>query len=86
MSRFIRDVASGKTAVVEKTDRKRGKAIVEDGSRTTARTAGLLGGILSFAVSDGVIAFNPANGGKLPANKRRQRRLNEDELVSWAKP
>lgn len=46
INRFIRDVANGKTAVVEKTERKRGKAIVEGGAGTTSRTAGLLGGIL----------------------------------------
>src|SRR5690606_32997046 len=38
VARFIRDVASGKTAVVEKTERKRGKAIVEGGTGTAART------------------------------------------------
>jgi integrase len=80
VSKFIRDVASGKTAVVEKTARKRGKAIVEGGTGTAARTAGLLGGILSFAVSEGVIQFNPATGVKRPADKRRQRRLTADEF------
>lgn len=85
VSRFIRDVASGKTAVIEKTERKRGKAIVEGGIGTAARTAGLLGGILSFAVSDGVIAFNPATGVKRPADKRRQRRLTFDEFRKLGK-
>ncbi|MEP9372559.1 tyrosine-type recombinase/integrase [Mesorhizobium sp. KR1-2] len=85
MSRFIRDVASGKTAVVEKTERKRGKAIVEGGTGTAARTAGLLGGILSFAVSEGVIPFNPAAGVKRPADNRRQRRLTADEYKALGK-
>jgi len=79
VSRFIRDVASGKTATDVKTDRKRGRAIVEGGTGTATRTAGLLGGILSFAVSEGVIPFNPATGVKRPADKRRQRRLTADE-------
>ncbi|ESR25177.1 tyrosine-type recombinase/integrase [Lutibaculum baratangense] len=85
VARFIRDVASGKTAVVEKTDRKRGKAIVEGGTGTAARTAGLLGGILSFAVSEGVIPFNPATGVKRPADNRRQRRLTADEYKALGK-
>lgn len=72
--RFIRDVTAGRTAVVEKTG-LRGKAVVEGGAGTAARTAGLLGGILSFAVSEGVIAINPAQGVKRPADKRRQRRM-----------
>ena len=38
--RFIRDVIAGKTAVVEKTDRLRGKAIVTGGRGTAARTSG----------------------------------------------
>jgi len=85
VSRFIRDVASGKTATVEKTERKRGKAIVEGGTGTAARTAGLLGGILSFAVSEGVIPFNPATGVKRPADKRRQRRLTAAEFRELGK-
>jgi integrase len=79
VNRFIRDVAAGKTAVVEKTAKARGKAIVEGGAGTAARTAGLLGGILSFAVSEGVIPFNPAQGVKRPADNRRQRRLSAAE-------
>lgn len=79
VNRFIRDVASGKTAVVEKT-KPRGKAVVEGGTGTAARTTGLLGGILSFAVSEGIIPRNPAAGIKRPAGTRRQRRLTADEF------
>lgn len=85
INRFIRDVASGKTAVVEKTANKRGKAIVEGGTGAAARTVGLLGGILSFAVSEGVIPFNPATGVKRPADNRRQRRLTADEYRQLGK-
>lgn len=78
VNRFVRDVTAGKTAVVEKTG-LRGKAVVEGGAGTAARTAGLLGGILSYAVSEGVIAANPAQGVKRPADKRRQRRVTADD-------
>lgn len=85
INRFIRDVAGGKTAAVEKTQKKRGKAIVEGGKGTAARTAGLLGGILSFAVSEGVISANPAHGVKRPADNHRTRRLSADEYLQLGK-
>ena len=80
INRFIRDVASGKTAIVEKTGKLRGKAVVDGGTGTATRTTGLLGGILSFAVSEGIIATNPARGVRRPADGRRKRRLTIDEL------
>jgi hypothetical protein len=64
IARFIRDVTAGKTAVVEKSEKLRGLAIVEGGAGTASRTAGLLGGILSYAVSEGIIAHNPTQGVK----------------------
>lgn len=79
ISRFIRDVTAGKTATDEKTGRKRGRAIVEGGAGTAARTTGLLGGIMSFAVSEGIIETNPVRGVKRPADNRRQRRLTAEE-------
>jgi integrase len=79
VARFIRDVTAGKTAVNVKTERKRGRAIVEGGAGTASRTAGLLGGILSFAVSEGVLQVNPARGVKRPADRKRERRLNPAE-------
>jgi integrase len=85
INKFIRDVTAGKTAVVEKTGRKRGKAIVEGGAGTAARTAGLLGGILSYAVSEGTIPFNPAQGVKRPADGRRAKRLDHKEFRQLGK-
>ena len=81
VNRFLRDVASGKTATVEKTKKLRGKSIVRGGSGTASRTTGLLGGILSYAVSEGVIDVNPVDGIKKPADKRRQRRLTPAEYA-----
>ena len=79
INRFLRDVAGGKTAKVEKTSKLRGKSVVRGGNGTATRTTGLLGGILTYAVSDGIIDSNPVEGVKKPADKRRQRRLSPDE-------
>jgi len=78
INRFMRDVSNGKTAVDVKT-KKRGRAIVEGGKGTAARTVGLLGGILSFAVTEGVIATNPVRGVKRPADERREIRLSAEQ-------
>lgn len=85
VNRFIRDVTLGKTAVIEKTNKKRGKAVVQGGAGTAARTAGLLGGILSFAISEGVRPDNPVRGAKRQADKVRKRRLTAEEYKSLGK-
>jgi integrase len=74
--RFMRDVTSGKTAADVRT-KPRGRAIVEGGKGTAARTVGLLGGILSFAVSEGIVPFNPVRGIRRPADGRRRVRLSD---------
>src|SRR5262249_33678917 len=79
VARFIRDVTVGKTAKVEKTEKRRGKAIVKGGRGIATRTAGLLGGILSFAVSEGVITTNPATGVRKPAYRSRNARLSPED-------
>ena len=76
--RFMRDVAAGKTANDIKTG-FRGRAIVEGGAGTASRTVGLLGGILSFAVSEGLIVSNPVRGVRRPADNRREIRLTADQ-------
>lgn len=81
VQRFVHDVQDGKTADVVKTG-LRGKAVVEGGSGAATRTAGLLGGILSYAVSERVITTNPAIGVKRPAGKKRTRRLSPDEYTA----
>ena len=77
--RFMRDVASGKTAVDIRTG-SRGRAIVTGGKGTAARTVGLLGGMLSFAVSEGITERNVARGVKRPADERRIVRLSPEDF------
>jgi integrase len=79
ISKFVGDVASGKSATIEKTSKKRGKSIVKGGLGTAARTVGLLGGILTYAVDQGLIDKNPARGIRKPADGVRTRRLSDDE-------
>jgi integrase len=78
ITRFIRDVLSGKTKIDIKT-KKHGRAIVRGGAGTAARAAGLLGGILTYAVEHGIIEKNPMQGVRKPADRVKNRRLSEDE-------
>jgi integrase len=78
VNRFMRDVIAGKTAADIKTG-FRGRAIVEGGAGTAARTVGLLGGIFSYAVSEGLRTDNPVRGVKRPSDQRRDRRLSPED-------
>jgi integrase len=79
ISKFMEDVAGGKSAIIEKTKKMRGKSIVRGGLGTAARTVGLLGGILTYAVGQGMVETNPAHGIRKPADRVKKRRLSDDE-------
>lgn len=74
--RFQQSVISGKTATDIKT-RKRGRAIVTGGKGAAARTMGLLGGILTYAVNEGYRPDNPARGIIRPKGETREWRLDD---------
>lgn len=78
VQRFVRDVQAGRTAKRYKT-KARGMVLVEGGAGAAARTAGLLGGIMSYAIGEGVIALNPVRGVKRPADRKKDRRLSPEE-------
>lgn len=78
VTRFMRDVGSGKTKANQKT-RKHGRAIVRGGIGTGTRTVGLLGAIFTYARENGIIESNPAHGVRKAADQKRSRRLSEDE-------
>ena len=79
VNRVLKDVIGGKTAVIVKTQKLRGKAIVRGGVGTATRTIGLLGGILTYAIDAGIIDANPAHGIRKPKDNVRLRRLTESE-------
>jgi integrase len=68
---FMRDVIAGKTKADVKT-KPRGRAIVKGGRGTAARTMGLLGAILNYAVVElEVRPDNPARGITRPKDNKR---------------
>ena len=79
MNNLMKDIIAGKTRVIVKTDKLRGKAIVRGGAGTAIRTMGLLGGVFSYAVEAGIIEHNPTHGLRKPKYKVRDRRLSESE-------
>lgn len=81
IKKFLRDVATGKTARDEKT-KLRGRAIVKGGKGAATRTVGLLGGIFSFAFDGGLINENPVRGVKRFPDKKGHRYLSHAELVA----
>jgi len=80
--RFFEDVVRGRTARIETTGKKRGKSIVEGGLIAAKRSVGLLGGMITHAVRHGYRPEgpNPAHGIGMPADTRRQFRL---EPAGW---
>jgi integrase len=80
ITRFLQDVATGKTAIEEKTS-LRGVARVTGGKGTATRTLGLLGGIFTFAVEHGICDNNPTEGVKRFKDNRNERFLSASEIA-----
>ena len=71
----------GKTAADIKT-RRYGRAIVKGGPGVAARTMGMFGAILNYAVEQGYRSDNPARGVVRPAGKRRSIHLDADRYAA----
>ncbi len=84
ISKFLKDVASGKTKTDVKT-KKRGRALVRGGKGTASRTVGLLGGIFTFAVQKGLRLDNPVHGVQKFPDKRNGRFLSPAEMGKLGK-
>mgnify|MGYP001031296280 CR=1 FL=1 len=79
VGKALKDIMAGKTRCSVKTKKLRGKSIVRGGAGTATRTIGLFGGILTYAVENGIIEVNPAHGVRRPKDNVRDRRLSEAE-------
>lgn len=77
--KFVRDVTAGKTATHNRKGKNGARILVTGGPGTAARTTGLLGAILTYAVGDGIIESSPVAGVPKPADNVRTRRLSADE-------
>jgi integrase len=75
---FKNAVATGKTAKVEKT-KLRGRAVVTGGKGTATRTLGLLGGIFTWGIAQGIVTTNPVLGVKRFAGRPRKHMLTFDQ-------
>jgi integrase len=78
---FMDDIVDGRTALVEKSFKLRGKSIVSGGRGAAARTVGLLGGIMTFARKSGIIEQNPVTGVHRPADQKNEVRLKPDDYA-----
>jgi integrase len=81
VQRMADDIASGKTAGVFSSDKKRGRAVVSGGTTTAARVVELLGGIFSWADKRGLVSgVNPTRGVETAKGQPRDRVLTPPEL------
>lgn len=83
IARFQADVAAGKTAADVKT-KKRGRAIVQGGKSTAARSLAVLSAMLQFGVGRKILPANPAKGVKLLRGEKKERFLSEVEIARVA--
>jgi integrase len=74
-------VAEGETAARIKT-KKRGLARVRGGKGTASRTVGLLGAIFTYAQRHRLRVDNPVHGVMRFADRRRERRVSDDEYAA----
>lgn len=80
VERLLRDVAAGKTAMLEPSPNKHGRILVKGGRGTASRTIGLLGGIFTYAISKGYCSDNPVHGVQKYKDAKKERFLSPEEL------
>ncbi|MCA1300682.1 tyrosine-type recombinase/integrase [Stappia indica] len=78
IERFMHDVAKGKTAKDRKIEK--GRSIIRGGEGTATRTVRLLGGVFSYAITQGYLTANPCAGVKKFPDKSNERYLTQDEI------
>jgi integrase len=80
VAKFQADVAAGKSKADVRTG-FRGRAIVEGGRGTAARSLAVLGAMLQFATDRKLIPSNPAKGVRLLKGEAKERFLSEAEVA-----
>lgn len=80
VAKVMRDVANGATAMNQKTDKAKGRAIVTGGKGVANQVVLLLSAIFAFAISRQIRTDNPATGVKKYPTGRGERYLTTDEL------
>jgi integrase len=78
VEKLLHDIADGKSAGRTKT-KARGLARVSGGQTAANRAVGLLGAIFTYAVHKEMRADNPVRGVQLFADRKRDRRLTDEE-------
>jgi integrase len=78
IERLLHDIAEGKSRAKIKT-KLHGLALVKGGKTAANRTVGLLGAIFGYAVRRGMRSDNPVRGVQFFADRRRERRLANEE-------
>lgn len=81
VEQLLHDVTDGKSAGRTKT-KSRGLARVTGGATAASRVIGLLGAIFNFAVVRRMRPDNPVRGVIRPADRKRNRRLTDEEFAS----
>lgn len=85
IEKLILDIEKGKTAITEKSDKKRGLAQVRGGKSIAKRTIEMFGSILSFAQRRGLINENPVIGVPKPKSNKRECFLTIKDFTSLGK-
>ncbi len=83
IERFQVNIAAGKTA--KKREKKGRSGLLTGGRGVAARTVGMLGTILEFALRRKIISDNPARGVKKFEDGKNKRFISEDELKALGK-
>jgi integrase len=81
VEKFLHDVANGRTSGKTKT-KTRGLAWVTGGETAANRSIGLLGALFTYAVRKDMRPDNPSRGVTLFADRKRERRLSDDEYAN----
>lgn len=76
------DVAAGKTALVEKTKKRRGKAIVKGGRIAAANAVVCLSSMYSWAVWKKIVKMNPCQGVQKYSRPKRVRFFSTTEIAA----